>query len=209
MSARAPVGGKNRYECFAHYEASLIRRKARQLVRSAGVSPGDEDDVQQDLALDLWRRKKKYDPAKAGPSTFANRVVNNRVSTILGARRAGCRDHRLEEGLADEGGDDFDLSTPAITQNEAVLATDALNEHVALSGDVRAVAATLTPDEQSLCARLAVASITDVAKDLTTARTTLYGSIAQLRRQFERARLRSYVSDVFRACPVGTGRRKP
>lgn len=205
MHAGAKTKRKNRYHCFAEHDARLIAKKAGQLVRCAGLSPGDFDDLQQDLALDLWRRKKKYDPHKARPNTFASQVLRNGAATILASRRAACRDHRLEEELPDESNDEG-LKTGTLGPNEAILATAALSEWLARAADVAKAKSKLTGAHQELCALLSEATISDVATELGLARSTLYGVIGDVRRQFDREGLRAYLPDTFPSSPVGTRR---
>ena len=59
--------------------------------------------------------------------------------------------------------------------------------------DTAEVIAGLTPELRELAERLKADSVSQVARDLGVPRTTLNGRIQELRRRFERARLRDYL----------------
>ena len=87
--------------------ADLIRFKARQLAGRDEFLPGEQEDLEQELALHLVGRMRRYDPARASERTFADRVLTNRASGLLDHARARKRDRRREEpfvdGLPDRG----------------------------------------------------------------------------------------------------------
>jgi len=78
------------------YAAGAVRFKAGQLVGKAGFTQSDREDLQQELALDLLRRSRKYDPKRARRSTFTACLVEHRAATILAERMAPTRDIRRE-----------------------------------------------------------------------------------------------------------------
>jgi len=59
-----------------------IRRKARSLAQTCCPSGMDPDDIAQELALDLWRRRGAFDPSRASFRTFADRVIAHRIATL-------------------------------------------------------------------------------------------------------------------------------
>ena len=65
------------------YIAKLIRSKARSLCRRASFSASDFEDIQQDLWVHLLGQQEKFDPNLATFNTFANRVINNKVCSII------------------------------------------------------------------------------------------------------------------------------
>ena len=56
-----------------------VREKARWLVRRGGFAASDRPDIEQELAIQLWRGLPRYDPARGSRHGF--------VATIL--RRGG------------------------------------------------------------------------------------------------------------------------
>lgn len=85
---------RNSYDGIDGYAADLIRHKARQLVGKAGLTEDDRQDLEQELMIDLLGRMKHFNPAKGKKTTFMTRIVERRISTILEARFAQCRDWR-------------------------------------------------------------------------------------------------------------------
>src|SRR5690242_6348783 len=59
-----------------------IRATARRLFRSGAVPGMDQEDIQQDLILDLWYRRRAFDPSRASFRTFADRIVAHRVAAL-------------------------------------------------------------------------------------------------------------------------------
>jgi len=94
---------------LTRFESWLIHRKARQLIGEYGLTPSDLPDLEQDLAADLLRRLKDFDPRRAQRQTFAARVIEHAVAAIIEHRSAARRDWRrescsLNESLEDEDG---------------------------------------------------------------------------------------------------------
>lgn len=73
------------------YIAQLIRRKARLLSGRSSFSVSDREDIEHDLWLHLLERQEQFDPARASFETFANRVINNKVRSIIRHSRAARR----------------------------------------------------------------------------------------------------------------------
>ena len=66
----------------------------------------DAEDIEQDLFLDLWRRRESFDPERASFATFADRIIAPRVATLTSPtarlraeRRQVCIDEPLEDDL--------------------------------------------------------------------------------------------------------------
>jgi RNA polymerase sigma-70 factor (ECF subfamily) len=78
------------------YARDVIRHKARQLIGKYGFTRDDYDDLQQEMMLDLLRRLGKYDPSRAGLSTFVARIVDRKVSTLIRHQRQEKRDYRRQ-----------------------------------------------------------------------------------------------------------------
>ena len=73
-------------EFLNSYVTTLIRVKARQLVRGGRIPSHEEEDVRQELALRLMQRAHYFDPARASLNTFAARVVYSLISALLRER---------------------------------------------------------------------------------------------------------------------------
>ncbi len=86
----------------------LARLKGRQLAGKYGFARYDEEDIQQDLLLDYLQRASSFDPHRCNRRTFARRVFDNRVATIIEAQKAACRDYRRRRISLDQSPDRLD-----------------------------------------------------------------------------------------------------
>ncbi len=68
------------------YARTLIRVKAKQLVRRPGFCRSDQDDVEQDLFLHLLGQARHFDPDRGSLNTFIARVVNSAVAMLVRER---------------------------------------------------------------------------------------------------------------------------
>ena len=73
-------------EFFNDYARTLIRVKAKQLVRRPGFSRSDQEDVEQDLFLHLLRQVQHFDPTRGSLNTFVARVVNSAAAMLVRER---------------------------------------------------------------------------------------------------------------------------
>lgn len=91
------------------YISRLIQRKAESLCRRASFSISDLEDLEQELWAHLLEKETKYDPSLSKFETFANRVITNKVCSIIRHRKALKRNiereayslHELIEGAED------------------------------------------------------------------------------------------------------------
>jgi RNA polymerase sigma factor (sigma-70 family) len=152
----------------------IIRREACQMVGRAGLTRDDHDDLVQELALRLWKSSRRFDPAQAHWKSFVTAVVERHVIQILRDRAALKRDGGPCEPLAAEGGPADRASDPARTE---------------LALDVAAVLDGLPEDLPDLAGRLMTQSLSEAARDLGVARSSLQRRIGRIRRLFEDAGL--------------------
>lgn len=183
------------------YAVQIITFKARQLVGRAGFTESDREDIEQELLLDLLQRLPRYDPERAQRSTFIARVVDNRIATIIEARKAGRRDYRLctcslkdlqedEEGHCVErletiDQDDYLLGVGAIARASSELGD--------LSLDLRDALEKLPSDVRDLCRRLATDTVSEISRDTGVPRGTIYEAIKTIRRIFDDIGLGEYL----------------
>ena len=201
---------KNRYDgCLGTYAAKLIRRKGRELARSYGFTDADRQDFEQEAATQLWLAERRYDESRSGPKTFATRVVNNKLASVLQERKAAKRSPprkpvrpRLDVDPEEEHSEVVDTSD--MLGKERRRRSDEF-----LQLDLKRLITDLPDKERELCCRLLHGSISEVSRDTGTPRSSLYDAIASIRQHFERAGLRRYLQpDTFRSFPVGTRRRR-
>jgi len=105
------------------YITTLIQVTVRKAVDWYGFPESDQDDLEQQIVLEVVRRRAKYDPDRAKENTFLARLVKHAIADIIAARKAGIRNYRREEGsldqwVQDESGE-WALRGEAITGEEA------------------------------------------------------------------------------------------
>src|SRR5262245_22747028 len=66
----------------------LIRRAARKLIGKFGFTRSDRPDLEQNLALEVFRRLRKAGPNVDRPQAFATTVVKNSVINLLERHKA-------------------------------------------------------------------------------------------------------------------------
>jgi hypothetical protein len=85
---------RNRYDGVHPRAIQFVRYHARQLARHRAVPGMELEDYEQDLITDLIARDPRFDPTRATYPTFADRVIRDRVSTLL---QGGLRMRRVED----------------------------------------------------------------------------------------------------------------
>ncbi|MBU0743174.1 sigma-70 family RNA polymerase sigma factor [bacterium] len=187
------------------YAREVIRHKARQLIGKYGFTRDDYDDLQQEMMLDLLRRLGKYDPSKAGLSTFVARIVDRKISTLIRHQRQEKRDYRRPVCSLDAQVEDQDGQARGLDE---ILSQDAFDEEVArhdrpeaervdLRLDLTLVLDELPDDLRQLARLLQTRTVAEIARELGVPRSTLYEKgIARLRKIFEDNGLREYLGEA-------------
>lgn len=176
-----------------------IKSKARWLERTKAVPSMDRGDYEQDLFLDLWRRRQGFDAQRSPFSAFARLITAHRAASLS---TPTSRTHAERQTLS--------LSAALPGEDSGTLAdhlpTDWRTEQDghALALDVRRFVAGLTPAMQRCCSALASGSVSDAAADLGLNRSSIYETIARIRRHAAAAGLDAYVLSpiVSRPLPV-------
>jgi DNA-directed RNA polymerase specialized sigma24 family protein len=92
----------------------MVRRKALQLARLPEFKRCDVGDLQQDLALKLWKARRRFDAAQACWHGFASVVLDRQARTLLRDRRVELRNlgrtASLNKPVAGEDGAWTDLA---------------------------------------------------------------------------------------------------
>ena len=149
---------------------------ASLLVRSAGFSANERDDLRQELLLDLLRRSPRFNPRRGEWRGFVRGVVRNHA-TVLATRR-----HRLNqrEVLADDlfGGDQDAF--------EGLRRHDPVDDlHLRL--DVARVLAGLPAQLRQLAHLLTVLSMSEVPMAIGKSRSGVYQMLRKIRMAFSEA----------------------
>ena len=181
------------------FTTRLIRRKARQVVRRAGFSRSDRDDIEQELRLKLVKDLASYDPDQGHRHAFVVTVVERCVANLLrnrAAEKRGCRctcslDVVIEDG--EEGPTELGetIGDRQYNARRVRWPRDA-HELIELTADIEKVLADLPPELRELAEALKSESISAIARRTSTPRTTLYQRVRQLRRRFVEANSRDF-----------------
>jgi RNA polymerase sigma-70 factor (ECF subfamily) len=131
--------------------------------------------------LDLMRRLPHFDPARgAQRSTFIARIVDHCVATLIESQKAGMRDYRQRAISIDAEPAEFDELT---VDGE---------EQLGRKLDLTKVLREMSENDRALCKRLMHQTVSQIARETSTPRTTIHDARARIRRRFERAGLREY-----------------
>lgn len=167
--------------------SAFIRSKARRYAREHPDPATSADDVEQELIERLLRRFPGHDPGRGTVAGFALMVIARAVADLAraqGTEKRRGRPRPIGADLAERLDRDNRRSTdPADAGDRRDLVIDVCRLLAALPADLRSVAAALMG-----CRTVAAA-----ARRLGRPRTSLYASLAKLRKRFEDAGLAKYL----------------
>jgi RNA polymerase sigma-70 factor (ECF subfamily) len=191
------MGVENCYEGLDEYAVRIIKRKAKQLAGRSGFNESDRHDIEQELALHVWRRLPMEDPTRSSRHTFVARIIDNYVKNLIAGRKAAIRDWRctafsLDEEVEQENGTRFSRGD-LIDQEVVLAATGKVRRDRDLAVDMQRVWDTLSAEHRDICLRLASATVAEVAAAMGKPRTSLYEDIKKLRSLLEASGLREYL----------------
>jgi len=175
---------------------AFIRNTAQRLARTGNLPGMDADDIEQDLFLDLWRRRGAFDPTKASFPTFVDRVVAHRVATLTypTARLKAERRHAWIDAPIEE---DDGAATLADTLADPTAPTD-ISHGLAL--DMRRFVEGLTPALRRCCEILLVPNLKEAAAIAGLHRSSVYENMHRLRRMAAHAGLQEYLGATPTFC---------
>jgi len=82
----------------------LARRKAARIIGRCGLTRDDREDIASQLVATFYARFERFDVNRASIQTFASRLMDKEINSILRYRLAGCRRRtEQEESLHDSG----------------------------------------------------------------------------------------------------------
>jgi len=176
----------------------IIRLKAKALSRSRGFHESEYEDIQQDLHLHWLEHRAGYKSARGNPLTFADIVLNNKIRSMIRARRAGKRDYRrnaysLDDPLESDGqikGTRHEIYDKDRYARQVGNETRSRLEIESTRSSIRDVLKVLPPHHRELTCRLAFQTMAEAAREMKVPRTTLYTWLEEIRAAFARAGLR-------------------
>ena len=152
---------------------SLARFKARAVIGQAGLTADDREDIEAQLLVALFSRVRAFDGERSSLRTFACRVMDKEVASMLRYRLAQRRLQLGRPELVDGGAPDhvYGASPSTVQQQEFWM-------------DVGRVMETLPSPLRETVLALRCGSPTDASEALGTARSVVYERIAQIRHAF-------------------------
>lgn len=151
----------------------LARAKANMVIGQCGLTSDDREDIEAQLLLTLCRRAPKYDSGRSSIGTFASRVMDREVASILRYRLAGRRLHLGRPELVDSDAlDQIYLAAPSTIERQEFWL------------DVGKVMRTLPAALRETVLALSCGSPTEASQILGTAKSVVYERIAQIREAF-------------------------
>jgi DNA-directed RNA polymerase specialized sigma24 family protein len=184
----------NRYGGISPRVIRNIKYKAAKLARS-GTLPGiDKEDIEQELMLDLLRRKGRFDPDRASFETFADRVVTNRVASLTASThklRAERITISLDFVVANDDEEDGASLIDKLDDLKNPFALDELK--IGLARDVARFIGDLPPVLQRYVAILAADNVCEAAREAGLHRSTIYERKEQIRQAAEDWGLEEYL----------------
>jgi len=186
---------------ISDYATQLIKRKTRQLVGRYGFTKLDFEDLKQEMMLDLLQRQPKYNPDRAQINTFVARIIENKVASIIAARKADKRDYRLcccslNEQFEDKDGRSIERAETAYMTEYLRRTGKSTRSHEELTNqaiDLQRTQSELPPNLRDLCDCLGDEDITAIARKLNRHRSTVHEHIKRIRILFKNRGLKEYL----------------
>lgn len=182
------------------FTRGYVRKAARQLAGKYGFRQGERDDVEQRLYLKLARTLHLADPDDPKWKAFVAKTVGRHVASMIRDAKADKRDHRRTSSIHVVIGadDDGPIELSDTIGEDEIPSRRTRNRRSAqdlaeLQFDLATCIGELCDRRhRELCERLKHDSISQVARDMGIARTTLNAWLGKLRSRFEEGGLREY-----------------
>ncbi len=181
------------------YARTLIRVKAKQLIRRPGFTRSDQDDVEQNLFLHVLSKVEQFDPTRSSLNTFVDRVVNSAAAMLVRERGRNKRNpgdsveiRSLEIKAELPGEPPMPLwATISIADVERRTGGASLSdsELYELVEGVASAIADLPPDLQQVCRSLLECNRTEAERELGLSRRKMKSAMDRIRQHFEQAGL--------------------
>lgn len=175
-----------------------IRSKARKLVRRAGFSRSDLEDIEHDLYLKLLKQLPAFDESQLEPRAFVKMVLDRYATNILRDRCAEKRHygkvHSLNTSIVEEDGSEIEL-IETISEDQLYQHLGGKNLSAQESLELKLAIAEILPTVSNELQRVLLKlmegkSVAAVARETGIPRTTLIYRIQNLRKRFEEVRLK-------------------
>ena len=198
------------------YITTLIQVMVQKTVGRYRLTESDRDDLEQQIAMEVVRRRAKFDPGRVQEKTFLAWLAKHARADIIAARKAGNRDYRREEGSLDQWVQDdsggWELRGETITEDDAGRRVGrpgmSREEQHDLRSDLRDAAAALPDRLREIFEHYTVlGSAREVAKATGLHHSSVCDSLKQIKQHLETAGLEVYLSKP-RANPTDSDTRR-
>jgi DNA-directed RNA polymerase specialized sigma24 family protein len=149
----------------------LVAVRAAAIVTLYRLPADSRRDLEQEALLELWRKRWAFDPRRASWRTFSERVVANRMSSLVRAMHSRRSGQFREESL------------------DAVVGLMAPDRQMDLSTDVSRVLSDVSPFDRKVAIDLIDYCAVETSRRLGVSRATVYRAIDRLRDAFAKAGL--------------------
>ncbi|QDU80630.1 Sigma-70 region 2 [Polystyrenella longa] len=184
---------------------SRLRRvicvQTRQLIRHSAFSEADRQDIEQELALEVLKKVDKFDPRRAQLTTFIDRLIKNKATSMIRSRTAAMRDYRrnsasLNASMPDGHGECVEhslvLSETAAKRHTRQSPRDHL-ESAQLKEDLASIWSKLSSRQRELMQLLQESSPNAISRRPGWSRRQVAKTKAELRQLFEDEGLQKYL----------------
>ena len=196
---------------------NLITSKAQRLVGRYRFTASDQGEIEQQIALEVVRRRATVSEVRAQEMGFLITLVQHAVADIIAARKAGNRDYRREDGSLDQWikdddgnwarcgdtvtGDDADrrVGRPSMSRGD----------HHDLAIDMADAASRLSPRLREILERYAIlGSARGVADAIGLHHSSVCDALKQIKAHFETTGLKAYLPNPRRPNPTDLDTRR-
>lgn len=184
-------------DVLSDYARTLIRVKARQLVRRPEFTACEVDDLEQELTLHILTKLDRFDPARGSVNTYFARIVNTAIAMLIRERARikrnggdGVEIESLEKMVDQPDGSPAPLwSTISDMDGNRRFKKSPLpdQERSELRMDTMFMLQSLPPDLRRLCEQLMDGNKADSQRDSGLSRRKYQAAINQIRELFTKS----------------------
>lgn len=191
--------GNQPKDLFNDYARTLIRVKARQLVRRPEFTACEVEDLEQELTLHILTRLDRFDSSRGSLNTYFARVVDTAIAMLIRERGrikrnggAGVEIESLEKMVDQPDGAPTSLGA---TISDADAGRRYQTSHVSdlersdLRMDVQSAMKALPPELRRICEQMLAENKADVRRDSGLSRRKFEAAISLIRDQFSKSGL--------------------
>lgn len=186
-------------EIYNEYARTIIRIKARQLVRRPGFTASDQEDIEQDLALHLLKQANRFDSDRSSINTFISQVVNSGAAMMVRKQKRikrnggeGIEIKSLDSTMIQFEGQPTPLGASiSSADNYRRLGRFPLSEaeQFDVAHDIASAFADLPGELQSVCHSLSQRNHQQTRKHLDMSRRAFEAALLQIREHFSNLEL--------------------